>query len=188
MKTSLVAGLLAGMILTALVGCAAGSTSAPPTGSTTSPPHASPSTPAGSTGTAQSGTPADVCTKLPLARVNQLTGWDLTVVQATDTQGKNATECHYSNSTNPSDTSQEIYALVMTGKDAGAYWQQSHDSTTNGLADLPDVGKRAFTGNGLVAVDYGGLVIIISDYDSTGDNLEIDQARFLVDELHNLYS
>ena len=188
MKTTLPGAMFIGMILLSLTACAAGSAPAPSPGSTAAAPHASPSPTSNSTGTAQTGVPADVCTKLPLARVNQLTGWDLTVVQAMETAGKNAAECHYSNSTNPSNTSQEVYALVMTGEDSGPYWQQSRDSTTNGVADLPGVGKRAYSADGSVAVDYGGLVIIVSDYSSTGGNLDVDQARFLVDELHNLYS
>ena len=125
---------------------------------------------------------------MPLARVNQLTGWDLTVAQAVDRHGYNAAECHYSNASDTVDASEDVYALVMTGNDAGTFWQQSHDSTTNGVTDLPGVGKRAYSADGAVGVDYGGLVIIISDYASTGGNLDVDQARFLVDELHNLYS
>ena len=105
-----------------------------------------------------------------------------------DPQGYNASECHYSNAKNASDASEDVFAFVMTGKDAGTFWQQSRDSTTNGVTDLPGVGKRAYSADGAVAVDYGGLVIIISDSASTGGNLDVDQARFLVDELHNLYS
>lgn len=195
MKPSLPAALFIGMILLSLTGCAAGSTpastpasSAAPAGSPGAAANDSSSPAANSDSATHTGVPADVCTKLPLARVNQLTGWELTVVQAMETTGKNAAECHYSNSTNPSNTSQEIYALVMTGADSGPFWQQSRDSTTNGVADLPGVGKRAYSADGSVAVDYGNLVIIISDYSSTGGNLDVDQARFLVDELHNLYS
>ncbi|MEO7123873.1 MAG: hypothetical protein ABI400_12320 [Lacisediminihabitans sp.] len=187
MKTSLRVGILISVILTALVGCAAEPASLPSTTPGAASPTVVPSTPTAAVGSAHTGLPTDVCTKMPLARVNKLTGWDLTIAQSLDSQGLNAAECHYANATTTEDTSEEVFALVMTGKGSGSFWQQSHDATQNGLADLPGVGKRAYTGNGTVAVDYGGLVIIVSDWGSLG-YLDIDQARFLVDELHNLYS
>ena len=187
MKTSLPVGIFIGLILTALVGCAAGSPPGSPTASHAASPNTVPSASAKSV-PAEPGLPADVCTKMPLARVNQLTGLDLTSAQVVPPQGFNAAECVYMNATDPVDASDQVNALVVTGDDAGRLWDQTKDVSQDGYADLPGVGKRAYTADGVVAVDYGGLLIIVDDWASTGDTLYIDQLRFLVDELHNLYS
>ncbi|MEO8527811.1 MAG: DUF3558 family protein [Pseudolysinimonas sp.] len=185
MHKPLIAGALLALTATLLVGCSTGapseSSSGAPSGSAV-PPTAQTS------GTQESGLPADVCAKLPLARVNQLTGLNLTNTEVIPPQGYNAAECQYMNAATVVDASDQVNALVVTGDGASAFWEQTRDTTTDGFADLAGVGKRAYVADGIVAVDYGNLVIIVDDWASTGDTLEIDQLRFLVDELHNLYS
>lgn len=188
MRTPLPLVAAAGTLLLALAGCAAGSPRSASTDSSAAPANSTPAKSANSGSTA-SGLPADVCEKMPVARVNELTGLDLTTAQVVPPQGFNAAECVYMNATDPIDASDQVNALVVTGDDVNTLWQQTRDaSSSDEVKDLPGVGKRAFTSDGVVAVDYGGLLIIVDDWASTGDTLYTDQLRFLVDELHNLYS
>lgn len=186
MRTRLPAGIVVALLLTALVGCA-GSLPAYPSPSAAAPPKGAPPISTVS-GRAEAVVPADVCTNLPFARVNVLTGWDLTTAQVVGPQGYTASECLYMNAADATDASEQVNALVVTGADAGTLWEETRHSIQDGYADLAGVGKRAYTADGVIAVDYGGLVIIVDDWASTEGGLVIDQLRFLVDELHALYS
>lgn len=149
---------------------------------------AKPSPPASANPAAASGgLPKDVCTAMPLARVNQLTGLDLTIAQVVPPQGQTAAECQYMNAATAVNASTQINALVATGSSIDALWNWTTKDSGQSPPPLNGVGKRAVAGDGVVAVDYGTFLVVVDDWASTDDQLGTDQLRFLADELHNLY-
>jgi len=175
----------AAAVIVLLSGCAVGGGSAD-TGST--PPTPSSAAPTSASTSAQSGTPKDVCAALPITRVNALTGLDFTTAMVVPTLGLHAAECQYLNAATVVDASDQLNALVVFPPDIDQAWSATQESNGSPGTPLSGVGKRAFTGDSIVAVDFGSMLIVVDDSASTQDSLDVDQLRFVEDELHNLYS
>lgn len=157
-------------------------------GAASTPPSSSSSQSHSATTSAQSGAPKDVCAALPIARVNSLTGLDFTTAMAVPTLGMHAAECQYLNAATVVDASDQLNALVVFPPDIDKAWSATQESNGSPGTPLTGVGKRAFTGDSIVAADFGTMLIVVDDSGSTQDSLDVDQLRFVEDELHNLYS
>jgi len=104
------------------------------------------------------------------------------------TLGLHAAECQYLNAATVVDASDQLNALVVFPPDIDKAWSATQESNGSPGTPLSGVGKRAFTGDSIVAVDFGSMLIVVDDSASTQDSLDVDQLRFVEDELHNLYS
>lgn len=179
--------------LFALAGCSL----APSASSTSRSAQPSASSPGSSASPAgKAGTPADapastapLCSTVSAARVNTLTGMDYTHADALQTGALQGSGCVYYSGATPGAAGHELDADVAWGGGLSAAYDSAKQQLdgVEPISDIPGLGKRAFSTKDEVTVDYGELLITVNDSAQILDPLDVDQIRFVVNEIHRLY-
>lgn len=192
-STRLLLLAIAGSTLLALAGCSL----APSASSTTRGAQPSASDPGSSASLAakagaSAGAPATtgpLCSTVSAARVNTLTGMDYSHADALQTGALQGSGCVYYDGATPGDLGHELDADVAWGGALSAAYDSARQELTGvePITDIPGLGHRAFSTKDEVTVDYGDLVITVNDSAQIVDPLDVDQIRFVVDEIHRVY-
>ncbi len=111
---------------------------------------------------------ADACTTHTVARINALTGLKYVGTEPSPPSGASATStaCHYVKSSGVADIhALDLYVLVARGSSASKYYDGTVESWKShpGYAPINGLGKRAVGTKIELAVDYGGLLIVVDD-------------------------